>query len=208
MSSSKQRVIVYVDGYNFYYGLKEINWKKFYWLDLVAFFDSFMLEGQKLERVKYFSAPTNHRGKYQRQNTYFSANKQNDRFELILGSYINKNVFCRSCHSEFEVPEEKKTDVNIATQMIADCVYEKCDISILVSGDSDLTPPIHFIKEHNPKHQVYVYFPPRRQGLHLKNICDSSIYLEHWKSRFRDNQLPESILTKSNFELKKPEKWS
>ena len=208
MSNPTQKVIVYVDGYNFYYGLKEVKWKKYYWLDLVSFFESFMQNGQELVGVKYFSAPTNNQEKRKRQSDFFSANKLNDRFELILGNYLNKNVYCRNCHTDFEVPEEKKTDVNIATQMIADCIYHDCDISIIVSGDSDLTPPIHFIKQHNPDHKVFVYFPPRRQGLHLKNICDSSLYLEHWKKRFRENLLPETITTKSGYQLKKPSEWS
>jgi len=34
--------------------------------------------------------------------------------------------------------------------MIGDVVFDKCDISILVSADSDLIPPINFIKEFNP----------------------------------------------------------
>lgn len=37
----KERVIVYVDGFNFYYGLKK-NCKEFYWLDIVKLFDSYI----------------------------------------------------------------------------------------------------------------------------------------------------------------------
>ena len=37
----KKKVIVYVDGFNFYYGLKSKKWKMCYWLDLVSFFNSF-----------------------------------------------------------------------------------------------------------------------------------------------------------------------
>ena len=207
MPIAKKRVIVYIDDYNFYYGLKSVNWRKFYWLDLVNFFDTFMKENQQLVAVKNFSAPTKNQSKNQRQSTYFSANKQNKRFELILGSYVLKDISCNNCHTDFQIPEEKKTDVNIATQMISDCVYDDCDISILVSGDSDLTPPIDFIKNHNSNHQVFAYFPPKRQGLHLKNICNHSLLLEHFKSRFRDNQLPDTISTRSGYELKKPEKW-
>ncbi|WP_222843460.1 NYN domain-containing protein [Roseivirga misakiensis] len=146
-------------------------------------------------------------GKYQRQSAFFSANKLNKRFKLILGSYVLKDVSCQICHSDFQVPEEKKTDVNIATNMIGDCIYEKCDQSIIVSGDSDLTPPIEFIKNHSPDHQVYVYFPPRRAGLHLKSVCDNALYLEHWKKRFKTSLLPDSIKTKSGFELKRPTSW-
>ncbi len=44
----KQRVIVYVDGFNFYYGLKSsARWKKYYWLDIVKLFESFMRPNQE-----------------------------------------------------------------------------------------------------------------------------------------------------------------
>ena len=40
----KQRVIVYVDGFNFYYGLKSsARWKKYYWLDIVVSADGDMI---------------------------------------------------------------------------------------------------------------------------------------------------------------------
>ena len=39
----KQKVIVYVDGFNFYYGLKsDHRWKRYYWLDLVSLFEKFI----------------------------------------------------------------------------------------------------------------------------------------------------------------------
>ena len=35
----KQKVIVYVDGFNLYYGLKKnLRWRRYYWLDVVKFF--------------------------------------------------------------------------------------------------------------------------------------------------------------------------
>ena len=46
----KKKVIVYVDGYNVYYGLKKggAKWKKLYWLDIVKFFERMMLPDQEL----------------------------------------------------------------------------------------------------------------------------------------------------------------
>ena len=36
-------IIVYIDGFNFYYGLKSTTrWRKYYWLDIVKLFESFM----------------------------------------------------------------------------------------------------------------------------------------------------------------------
>ena len=55
-----QRVIVYIDGFNFYFGLKHnAKWKKYYWLDIVKLFESFMRPNQELVAVKYFSANIN-----------------------------------------------------------------------------------------------------------------------------------------------------
>lgn len=207
MDVKKQKVIVYVDGYNFYYGLKENGWKKFYWLDMVKFCESFMGVNQELMLVKYFSAPTHNSDKSSRQSKFFSANKTNNRFQLILGNYMLKNINCRSCGEDFKVPEEKKTDVNIATQLIADCVYNNCDLSILISGDSDLTPPIEFIKSHNSKHIITIFFPPRRKGLHLKSIAHNSLNLESYKNKFKNCQLADEVELPSGFIIKKPNTW-
>lgn len=50
-------MIVYVDGFNFYYGLKsDARWKRYYWLDIVGLFERFMRPDQELVAVKYFSA--------------------------------------------------------------------------------------------------------------------------------------------------------
>ena len=44
---TKQRVIVYIDGFNFYYGLRsDRRWKKYYWLDFVKLFEMFMKPNQ------------------------------------------------------------------------------------------------------------------------------------------------------------------
>ena len=49
----KQRVIVYIDGFNFYFGLKSnAKWKKYYWLDIVKLFEMFMRPDQELVAVK------------------------------------------------------------------------------------------------------------------------------------------------------------
>ena len=55
----KQKVIVYVDGFNFYYGLKAISqkdkrWKKFYWLNMVDFFSKMLTDNQELVEVNFF----------------------------------------------------------------------------------------------------------------------------------------------------------
>ena len=59
----EKRVNIYVDGFNFYFGLKSKKWKKYYWLDVVSFFEKFMKENQKLENIYYCTAVQKNNGK-------------------------------------------------------------------------------------------------------------------------------------------------
>ena len=91
----KQRVIVYIDGFNFYFGLKSnAKWKKYYWLDIVKLFEMFMRPDQELVAVKYFSAKPDDIDQSLRQNAFFQANRENPKFKLILGKYLKKSRLC------------------------------------------------------------------------------------------------------------------
>ena len=92
---------MYVDGFNFYYGLRKNRWRK-----LVA--------------VKYFSARVEDDGKSLRQNAFFQANQMNPKFKLILGKYLRKTFKCKECGFLNDTYEEKESDVRIATQVVAD----------------------------------------------------------------------------------------
>ncbi len=130
MEDRKQRVIVYVDGFNFYFGLKAKKWRRYYWLDLVKFFESFLKPHQELVALKYFSAVQKNSGKADRQDLFFQANKLNSKFHLELGKFLQKQFICRNCQDSIIQFEEKETDVRIATHMLSDVVQKKCDISI------------------------------------------------------------------------------
>jgi hypothetical protein len=80
-TQNRQRVIVYVDGFNLYYGLKTKGWKRYYWLDIVKLFETFMRSNQELITVKYFSARPDGIDKSKRQDAFFQANKENPKFK-------------------------------------------------------------------------------------------------------------------------------
>ena len=50
------RVIVYVDGFNLYFGLKAKGWKNFYWLNIQALARSILKPDQVLMTTKYFTS--------------------------------------------------------------------------------------------------------------------------------------------------------
>ncbi len=56
----KKKTIVYIDGFNFYYGcLKGSPYK---WLDLKSLFTKLLDETHELVAIKYFTAPISSRG--------------------------------------------------------------------------------------------------------------------------------------------------
>lgn len=202
----KQRVNIYVDGFNFYFGLKSKMWKKYYWLDTVSFFEKFMKENQTLVNVYYCTAIQKNNGKKERQDLFFSANKLNPKFKLILGKFLQKKV--RFGGNEYITFEEKQTDVNIAVQMIRSVILDQCDISIIVSADSDLIPPINLIRELNPNHKIYCFFPPNRHSADLTKQSDGIINLARYESRFKTSLLPEKLSLQNGYVIEIPPSWN
>ena len=75
----KKRVTFYVDGFNFYYGLKrkkqvDRSWQRFYWIDVVKLFEQFLGPDQELAKVIYFTASPLDPDKSSRQSAFLNAN--------------------------------------------------------------------------------------------------------------------------------------
>lgn len=204
---AQQRVNIYVDGFNFYFGLKSNSWRRYYWIDIVKLFEQFIKDGQTLENVFYFSARPLDLGKSSRQDLFFQANKTNTKFNLILGKYLKKEFICNNCKKSIIRHEEKETDVRIATKIISDIVNDSCEITIIVSADSDLIPAIEVIRNLKPHHKVFCYFPPKRFSNDLMVTSNSSLKLEKYEHRFRKALLPESLTLFNGYTGKRPDHW-
>lgn len=145
-----------------------------------------MRPNQELVAVKYFSAKPDDIDQSLRQNAFFQANRENLKFKLILGKYLKKSITCFKCGNVIHTHEEKETDVRIATQIVADAYQKNCDISIVVSADSDMIPAIELATEACQK--VFVYFPPYQYSsnlatmgmgkpIHMKLVSGNVFYL-------------------------------
>ncbi|MBP6611320.1 MAG: NYN domain-containing protein [Paludibacter sp.] len=212
-----KRVTFYVDGFNFYYGLrteKRVNkeWKKAYWIDLVKLFEQFLGENQTLVKVIYFTASPLNTDKSSRQSAFLNANKliNGDKFEIVRGKYLEKKITCPQCKYTISRPEEKKTDVNLSIRMIADCVKDKSDILVLVSGDSDFIPPVEFIQKNYQNKTVKVYFPPTifsyDLDLNMRNHRSKTILLKNNLPKFINSKMEDLVeIGEKKFTI--PEKW-
>ncbi len=212
-----KRVTFYIDGFNFYFGLKrtkkiDSDWRNFYWIDVVKLCESFLGENQILEKVIYFTASPLSPIKNSRQSAFLNANKliNGERFEIVRGKYLDKHIICPYCKGDISRPEEKKTDVNISIRMVEDCVLGKTDIVALVSADSDLVPPIELIQRLFPQVGIKVYFPPSNFSNDLKDNLihhrSKPVLMIKNIRRFQSAVMPDEV-SKGDKVYTIPDKW-
>ena len=83
-----ERVIAYIDGFNLYFGLKDSNFRRFYWLNLRRLCLELLSPHQGLMRTKYFTSRTwKPLDKYQRQSVFIEALETLEDFEIYYGTY-------------------------------------------------------------------------------------------------------------------------
>lgn len=200
-------VVVYIDGFNLYHGMKSKYKRKFYWLNVQELAESFLRNNQTLWKVKYFTAMIgNNPQKEIRQKTYISAIKTLSKIDLFYGKYqLNKHI-CPNCRFIEHIPSEKMTDVNIATQLLSDAFSNKFDIAILVSADSDLYGPINLVRQNFPDKKVIVAFPPNRVSFELKNIASAFFYIS--RRSLEKSQFPNQIVVNKGYIVNKPTSWT
>ena len=169
----KQRTIVYVDGFNLYFGLKSKGWKNLYWLNIYKLAENILKSNQELIAVKYFTSRiTSPPEKAKRQGTFIEALETLENFKIFYGNYQANTKVCRKCGNIEMVSNEKMTDVNIAVEMLSDAFQNSFDKAVLISGDSDLVAPILKIKELFSNKRISLAFPPERFSFSLSQISD------------------------------------
>ncbi len=195
-----KKVIVYIDGFNFYYGIRSLG-QHYKWLDIQALSQSFIKEEDHLVAVKFFTAKLNGKSDASnRQSIYLSALSKYCAKVQIINGYFAKVRKCKHCNNKNN--EEKQTDVNIACEILQDCYEEKFDIAYLVSGDSDLVMPIK--KALALDKIIIIANPPNRKSKELNDAATNCFNIN--ENYLRKAQLPDKILT-NNSHLKRPEKW-
>jgi len=132
--SKKERVIVYIDGFNLYFGIVAKGWNEYKWLNVKGLAQSLLKPGQQLDRVAYFTSRVRNDPKKQKKQTAYIEALETTNISIIYGHYQGNVAECFRCGHTWNDPNEKMTDVNIATQMIIDAYTNKYDTAILISG--------------------------------------------------------------------------
>ncbi|OQY74443.1 MAG: hypothetical protein B6D44_04275 [Ignavibacteriales bacterium UTCHB2] len=216
MANSK--AFIYIDGYNLFFALKKNDWRKLYWLDVVKLSANFVYPGHFVNKVKYFTSRVKLPDeKRERQNTYLEALYTLNFIKIIYGRFQPNELECFGCHRKIPFSKEKKTDVNIATQMIYDAMKNTCDVQYLLTGDSDLAPAVKLIKDEFPERKIFLICPPKKNKFdrneesdsrisrELIRLCDNHQYIT--EQELKDCQLPVRVYSKNKRVIICPDYW-
>lgn len=199
------RVVAYIDGYNLYYGLRDEQLKRFYWLNLQKLSQQFLKPGQMLVETKYFTTIVKFPDdKRRRQQVFLEALQTLPNFTIYYGHFLSDGLTCRNCGYSYTTHHEKMTDVNIAVELLKDAFQDRFDRAFLISADSDLVSPIRTVQQLFPEKKVISIFPPGRFSSALKTTSAGTLRIgrtELAKSVFPDEVAKDGIV------LKRPKSW-
>jgi len=169
------RTVVYVDGFNLYYSiLRRTNLK---WLDLVALFRDHVLDANaQLVEVLYYTAPILARmsddpKSVQRQRIYLQALRRMypDQLKIVEGRIAVTTPFQRLVQLIPSAPDvlrvqvydfnEKKTDVSLASDLLAGAWTGAFDQAVICSNDTDLDPALATLRKYHPHLRLGIVAP-------------------------------------------------
>ncbi len=204
-NNKNERVVVYIDGFNLYFGMREAGFDQCRWLNVLELATNLLQKNQTLKEVKYFtSRVSNNPDKQKRQSIYIDA-LDSVGVKIIYGNYQDGSVECNRCGHIWRTAKEKMTDVNIATHIIMDAYKDEYDMAMLISGDSDLVPPIKAVHSNFNKKRVLIAFPPKRHNSSMALVAKGSLTIG--RKKLVDSQFDEEVISKTGYKLKRPPTW-
>lgn len=206
------RTIVYVDGFNFYYGaVKGTPWK---WLNPEALFEKALRTANSVKAIKYFTARVqpspNDPDVNVRQDAYLHAIRSYcPRVQLFYGHFLRHRARMENVNpppSTVDVwkNEEKGSDVNLALHLLNDAWLGEYDCAVIVSNDSDLAEALRLVKNRHRKiiGLITPGAPVRKTSRQLRQHADFLRPIRAWM--LRNSQLPAVI---PGTRIHKPVNW-
>lgn len=231
----KTRVMVYIDGFNVYYGLKNASrdadhqhlkyggnpsdclGRSLYWLDLPAVVQSQLKRSERCVGVKYFSAPRGVPQRVQvanpqryidsnrRQSLYLDALESRPMTEVILGWYSENNPH-RCEVCDLEWPNfEEKVTDVNIATHMLRDAYTDQFEAAMVFSADADLVPPVSAVTEMGKRVIVGLFPGRKKAKHLRQ-CASEVRGIKIAS-LRPHRLPDTIKREGLPDLKCPNRW-
>ena len=203
------KTIVYVDGFNLYYGaLKGTRYK---WLDLQKL-SQLLLPKNQIVGIKYFTAKVSARpndpGQPTRQQTYLRALRTLPNLEIIFGHFLAHEIYMPLAGNPNQAvkvikTEEKGSDVNMAAHLVNDGHRGRYEVAVLITNDSDLLEPLKMAR-YELNLPVGILNPQKRPSRVL--LQHASFIKKIRPGVLRASQFP-STLRDANGTFHKPHGW-
>ena len=170
----KKRVSIFIDGANFYYGLKTINTR---YSDIFFDFEKFVndiIGRDILLKVYYYNAPLKenfNKWVYWNQMKLFARLRKIPKCEVVL---CKRQRRVDSDNQEYYVI--KGDDIHLALDMLRDACKDKYDKAILISGDGDFAQLVNYVRKE--KKEVGVYAFKELTSVSLINEADKHFWID------------------------------
>lgn len=213
MQSTKPRTIIYIDGFNLYYGA--LKGTQFKWLDLQTLFYKLLGEHHFITEIKYFTARVSARegdpDAPNRQDAYLNALQAHiSNINIYYGHFLTNLVKAKVSNPPKGCPnivtiidtKEKGSDVNLALHILNDAWHDRYDCAVLVSNDSDIAEALKFVKNEHKKKIGLIIPGHRHPSRVLMKYKDFMKEIRH--AVLADSQLPSPI---PGTTIYKPASW-
>lgn len=199
-----KRVIVYVDGFNLYHSLDDLNQDHLKWLDLWSLSTKLLPEdgSEVVTTVKYFSAYATWREQSMRRHQRYVAALKAQGVSVILGRFKEKRNRCLSCGTRYISHEEKETDVNIGAHLMADALKDRFDRALVISADTDINGVVDLARNESDNKIIHIVAPPGRRSRNRKALFAIS------KGKIKSSLLPSSLETADGRIVERPDVYT
>jgi len=171
MNSKKKKIVIYIDGSNFYFSIKKsFNCK----IDIEKFCNK-LSRNNDLIAIKYYIAPVGDSNPemYAEQQKFFQKLRDIEKLKIIFGR-LEKH---KKDGKTFYV--EKATDVNLAQDLIFDAIDKTYDKAYLISNDGDFSGVVSSVIKRFSKEIIYVAIGNKKSiSYHLKKVASKTFVID------------------------------
>jgi len=168
--ASKKRIVIYIDGSNFYFSIKRTFNTR---IDIEKLCKE-LAKDNEIIKINYYIAPIEQFSNpemYAQQQSFFEKLKEIDKLKIIMGRLEKR----KRDGDIYYV--EKASDVNLALDLALDAEKSVYDEAFLVSNDGDFSGAVSAAANFGKK-IIYVAIGNRKSiSHHLKKVSSETFYI-------------------------------
>ncbi len=189
-----KHAICYVDGFNLYHSISELQTPQLKWLDLWTLAQSFLSAADELRAVVYFTAVADWNPDKARRHRKYIAALRERRVEVVLSRFQRVVKSCKTQARSCPFQEEKETDVALASRVLVDALTGLVEKQIIITADTDQVPMFKHVRTVAPTSELVLAVPPGRLSRVRALRAIASNYIEIHPARLGACLLPRNVV--------------